>query len=109
MPFELDGFEPLDTFINVRVTAEEKQRLKDEAGTAGLSVSAFARRRLTGRPVLAKHDEAVVRELRRMGGLAKHIYIESEHVNPKETMGILVAIRCYIEKLTGELDDSEKS
>jgi hypothetical protein len=109
MPFELDGFEPLDTFINVRVTTEEKQRLRSDAGTAGLSVSAFARRRLMGRPVLAKHDEAVVRELRRMGGLAKHIYLEGKRVNPKETKSILVAIREYIETLTGELDDSQKS
>jgi len=35
MPFETQGPEPLDAVINVRLTAAEKARLKEDADLAG--------------------------------------------------------------------------
>ena len=59
--------------ISLRVTPQEKARLKDQASIAGLSVSEYMRRKFFGgRPVIAKTDECMVRELRRVGGLVKH-------------------------------------
>ena len=52
--------------MNVRLTAAEKAKLREDAELASLSVSEFVRRRSLGRPVLAKVNAAVIRELRRL-------------------------------------------
>jgi hypothetical protein len=108
MPFNVVGDAPLNSVINVRVTSLEKEILKEEANLSGLTVSTYARRRLLGRSVLAKADVAVIRELRRMGGLAKAIYLENKGEAPK-TAAILDSIREYIDKLSGDLDDRKEN
>lgn len=60
-------------WITLRVSQEEKKRAEEQATNAGLSVSEYMRRRVFGgRPVVALTDEAMLRELRRVGGLLKH-------------------------------------
>ena len=60
-------------WLTLRVSAEEKERVEEQAGLAGLSVSEYIRRTIFGgRPVVAAADEAMLRELRRIGGLLKH-------------------------------------
>lgn len=59
--------------ISLRVTLQEKARLEEQASIAGLSVSEYMRRKFFGgRPIIAKTDETMVRELRRVGGLVKY-------------------------------------
>ncbi len=74
MPFEQRGAEPLDAVINVRLTKAEKARLLEDAGLAAMSMSELVRRRYFGRPILASADHAVIRELRRLGSLLKHLH-----------------------------------
>lgn len=51
--------------ISLRVTHQEKARLEERASIAGLSVSEYMRRKFFGgRPIIAKTDECMVRELR---------------------------------------------
>ena len=60
-------------WVTVRVSPEEKARLEQQADMAGLSVSAYLRRRFFGgRPLIAHTDAMMIRELRRIGGLLKH-------------------------------------
>ena len=89
----------LDAVINVRLTAAEKARLKEDADLAGVSVSELVRRRYFGRPIVANADAVMLKEMRRLGGLLKHIHNESGGVYSKETAAALAAIRVYIEKL----------
>jgi hypothetical protein len=77
VPFEVAGDVPLTEKIAVRVTAAEKVRLQEDALVAGLTVSALVRRRYFGRPVVASTDMTTIRELRRIGGLLKHLHQES--------------------------------
>lgn len=57
----------------VRMTTAEDERLKEQADSAGLSVSEYMRRLMFGgRPIVAKTDSQAIRELRRLGGLLKH-------------------------------------
>jgi hypothetical protein len=100
MPFETQGPEPLDAVINVRLTAAEKARLKEDADLAGLSMSELVRRRYFGRPIIANADAVMLKELRRIGGLLKHIHNESGGVYSKDTAGALVALKAYIERLS---------
>jgi hypothetical protein len=92
--------EQLEAVVNVRLTTTEKVRLKEEADLAGLTISALGRRRFFSRSVTANADEVMIKELRRLGGLLKHIHNESHGVYSHETGAILLEIKTYIEKLT---------
>ena len=96
MPTEEDR---LSAVVNVRLTAAEKARLKDDADLAGLSVSEYVRRRSLGRPIIAQADAVTIKELRRLGGLVKHLHNESGGTYSRETAAALVALRGYIEQL----------
>ncbi|MCK4161569.1 MobB mobilization protein [Ralstonia pseudosolanacearum] len=100
MPFEVKGAEALTEKIAVRLTPDEKARLRDDAGLAGLSVSELVRRRYFGRPIVASTDMVMVRELRRMGGLLKHIHNTTDGVYSRETAQALVEIAAQIKALS---------
>ncbi len=100
MPFEVKGAEALTEKIAVRLTPDEKARLRDDAGLAGLSVSELVRRRYFGRPIVAGTDMVMVRELRRMGGLLKHIHNTADGVYSRETAQALVEIAAQIKALS---------
>ena len=100
MPFETQGSEPLDAVINVRLTVSEKERLKEDADLAGLSMSELVRRRYFGKPIIANADAVMLKELRRIGGLLKHVHNQSDGVYSKDTAGALVALKAYIERLS---------
>ncbi|MEI8294983.1 MAG: MobB mobilization protein [Alphaproteobacteria bacterium] len=100
MPFQQQGDEPLSAVVNIRLTEAEKAQLQEDADLASLSVSALVRRRYFGRPIIANTDAIVLKELRRLGGLLKHIHNETNGVYSKETSGALVALTAYIERLS---------
>ncbi|MBJ9698299.1 plasmid mobilization protein [Burkholderia cenocepacia] len=100
MPFAVKGAEALTEKIAVRLTPDEKTRLRDDAELAGLSVSELVRRRYFGRPVVANADMVMVRELRRIGGLLKHIHNKTDGVYSRETAQALVEITGQIKKLS---------
>lgn len=105
MPQSRKETEPLTERIGVRVTAGEKARLWEDAALASLSVSELVRRRYFGRPILARADQAMVRELRRLGGLLKSIRTESDGTQPQQTEEALRAVVAAIERLG---DDRQK-
>jgi len=98
--FETLGNEPLDAMLRLRLTAREKERLREDADLAGLSMSELVRRRYFGRPIIANADAVMIKELRRLGGLVKLVHNESSGVNSKETAEALVALKTYIERLS---------
>ncbi|MFA0924679.1 plasmid mobilization protein [Xanthomonas fragariae] len=100
MPFTVKGAEALTEKIAVRLTPDEKARLRDDAELASLSVSELVRRRYFGRPIVANADMVMVRELRRIGGLLKHIHNTTEGVYSRETSQALVEITGQIKKLS---------
>jgi hypothetical protein len=61
----------------VRLTETEREFLASEADVCGLSPSSLMRRRSLGKRVSAKSDLRVPAELRRMGGLLKHLHNET--------------------------------
>ena len=99
MPFEIKGEEALTERIGVRVTAGEKVQLKEDADDAGLSVSELVRRRYFGRPIVANADLLMIRELRRLGGLLKHIHNQSDGAYSHSTARALHSVCNYIDQL----------
>lgn len=106
MPFEVQGNEPLDAIINVRLTSAEKARLKEDADLAALSMSELVRRRYFGRPIVANADAIMLKELRRLGGLLKLVHTESKGAFSTDTANTLYVIKTYIEQLSRDRQES---
>ena len=81
------GFSHARQWLTLRVSAEEKQQVGQQASIAGLSASEYMRRHVFGgRPVVAAADEAMLRELRRVGGLLKHHFETARSVGCGEEL-----------------------
>lgn len=89
MVFQKIGDDELDAVVNVRLTSEEKERLRDDADMAAISMSALIRARYFGRRVVANTDQVMIKELRRLGGLLKHLHNESDGAYAPETSAAL--------------------
>lgn len=100
--------EPLDCFVNVRLTAAEKSRLREDAELAGLSVSELIRRRYFGRPILASSDASMIRELRRIGGLLKHVHTESRGAYSDQTAALLATLSDQIGRLSRDRQEDQE-
>ena len=83
----------LDAVINVRVSSFEKEGLREASSDAGLSLSAYCRRRFLGHKVVAHTDRADIRELLRLGDLLKRVHTESGGAYSAETGEALADIR----------------
>jgi len=98
-------------WITLRVTEYEKSRLEDQAAVAGLSVSEYMRRRFHGgRPILARVDERMIRELRRQGGLIKHNFVALRNAGASPELmdyleELLRKIGLTIERIAAGKDD----
>ncbi len=81
--------DPLTARITIRLTAEESERVRAWAAASDDgTVSAFARARLLGhpvRPAMPRVDRETVAELRRIGGLIKHVAVD---LGDRRTVGI---------------------
>lgn len=63
-------------------------------------MSELIRRRYFGRPIVANADQIMLRELRRLGGLVKHIHNQSDGAYSEDTAAVLRSIKAAIEKLS---------
>lgn len=99
MPFESVGDEPLDATVNVRLTTAEKYQLREDAELAGLSLSALIRRRYFGRPIIADTDLTMIRELRRLGGLFKHLHASTSGAHSAQMTTVIRDIGDAITRL----------
>ena len=96
--------------INIRVTEFELKELKEDAEEAGLSLSEYGRRRLLGLRVDSKLDVRIVAELRKLGGLIKHLHDESHGMYSSESAEALRAITKYIQNvMEGTPNDSKNT
>ncbi len=85
--------------VNLRVTQSELAQLREDADLAGLSLSELIRRRYFGLPIIARSDEIAIRELRRQGGLLKHVLNEAGGIYSVEVSDALKAVTIAIEML----------
>ena len=102
------GISSLDAVINVRVSSAEKEALRDDAETAGLTLSAYCRRRFLGHAVVARTDRATIRELRRTGGFLKKIHVDSGGAYSEETARTLGKLGDLIKKLADDRQENRQ-
>lgn len=89
--------------ISVRFTEKEHGLLLEEADISGLSLSAYIRQRSMGRRVSSKADLRALAELRRIGGLLKHIHNETKGAYSAKTAEAIREITRYARLLNEEL------
>ncbi len=95
-----------EAVIILRLLLEEKTAVAVEASKAGLTVSEFVRRRALGRPVKSRMTEKVINELRRLGGLQKHLATKYQH--KKDAIDeVLVEIKQAIQRI--DMDSEEET
>ena len=92
--------------LKVRCLPEEADEIKDKAIDAGVSVSEFLRCAALKRKTRSTIDSQIINELRRLGGLQKHLFTEAGgHEGgsylSKEYADILVAIKEAIQRIEG--------
>jgi hypothetical protein len=91
--------------IGVRFTAEERQFVSGEADICGVALSSLIRSRSLGKRVTSKADLRVLAELRRLGGLLKHLHNETKGAYSALTSDCLREIAAYIRNLNAELNN----
>ena len=86
-----------DAILKMRLTADEKSFIRMQAEAAGLPVSAYVRALATGNVIRTKTDVVVLNELRRLGGLCKHLY--NNGANPEATGSALKELEAAAARL----------
>jgi hypothetical protein len=80
----------------------EYSRIADELLVCGLSLSALIRKRIFGQLVASKADIAVLAELRRLGGLLKHVHNETRGAYSALTAQAIRDLSAYVRALTAK-------
>ena len=91
--------------ISVRVSNDEYSLIKEQADIAALTVSEYIRRRTLGKRVASKLDLCVLAEIRRLGGLLKHVHVESGGAYSRDTASALRAVENYIRTASKRLKE----
>jgi hypothetical protein len=99
MPFGKKGTAGLTERLDVRVAPAEKAQLREIAAAAGMPVAELVRARALGRPIVSCTDATTIRELRRLGGLLKHVHVESKGAYSTDTARAIATLRAAIARL----------
>lgn len=86
-------------FIHVRLSEREYEILSGKVEASGLTFSEFVRRAINNRRITSRIEAHVVNELRRIGGLLKHIHVESGGAYSRATAAAIDDIRKAVRKL----------
>lgn len=89
-----------DLTIKVRLTADEKKLICEQADFAGISHSEFIRRCAENTRIFASTDLAMLRELRRIGGLLKYIHNTSNGAYSIKTAEMLNDLHAVIKAIS---------
>jgi hypothetical protein len=94
--------------IGIRLTSDERKFIASESDACGLTPSSFIRKKSLGKRVSAKTDLRVLAELRRLGGLLKHLHNETKGAYSALTSDCLREIAAYIRNLNAELNNRNR-
>jgi hypothetical protein len=92
--------EKLTRRITFRLSESEFSQISDEMDVCGLTVSSLARKRLLGIRVASRADLAVLSELRRLGGLLKHVHNETRGAYSSLTAQAIKDLSAYARTLS---------
>ena len=91
--------------IGLRVSEEERREMKEQAEVSHLTMSEYIRRRILGKRVVPQADLAVLAELRRLGGLLKHVHNETRGTYSELTADAIRSLEAYARKMERSHDE----
>lgn len=92
--------ERLTRRISFRMTESEYAQISEDLKISGLTISSLVRKRLLGSHVTSRADLTVLAELRRLGGLLKHIHNETRGAYSALTAQAIKNLSAYAAALT---------
>jgi phosphate uptake regulator len=92
--------EKLTRKISFRLSESEYAQVSDDVPVCGLTVSGLARKHILSQRVASHADLAVLAELRRLGGLLKHVHNESRGAYSSLTAQAIKDLSLYARALT---------
>jgi hypothetical protein len=99
MPFRRKGSAALTVRLDIRVSPDDKNQLRQFAASAERPVAELVRLRALARPVIPRTDATTIRELRRLGGLLKKVHVDSRGAYSEATAAALEAVHSAITAL----------
>lgn len=85
--------------IMVRVSPDEKEALIEKARDCGMLPPAYLRACGLGRQTRSKMEAHILNELRRLGGLQKHLFNEGKGIGSKEYSEVLVVLKDTVRQI----------
>ena len=79
----------------------------DEYAASALSLSEYVRRRVFGRRITSKVDLRVLAELRRLGGLMKHVHNETGGIYSEDTRDAIQALTACARGIERKLSEGQ--
>jgi hypothetical protein len=70
--------------IEIRITEEEKAKIRDQSNSASLTMSEYIRRSALGKLIRSTMDQKAAGELARLGGLQKHLLTQIKGLPDEE-------------------------
>jgi hypothetical protein len=86
--------------VTFRLSESEYAQISEDVTICGLTISSLARNRLLGIRVASHADLAVLSELRRLGGLLKHIHNETRGAYSALTAQAIRDLSAYVRVLS---------
>jgi hypothetical protein len=99
--------------VTFRLSESEYAHVSESLPVCGLTLSAFARKSVLGQRVASHADLAVLAELRRLGGLLKHVHNETLGAYGALTAQAIRGLSAYARELAAKarnnaLSESER-
>jgi hypothetical protein len=95
--------------IGFRISEGEYSRVLEYLSVCGVTLSEFARKSVLKEKIVPKSDMAVLAELRRLGGLLKHIHNETRGAYSDLTRRAIQDLSAYVRALTEKRNSGENS
>jgi hypothetical protein len=96
--------------ISVRFSDKEKKQIWEQAAASVYTPSEFIRRCALGRQIVSRADlrilaekTRILNELRKLGGLLKHIHLETQGAYSQDTASAIQALEAYAGEQEREL------
>lgn len=93
-----------NTLIQLRCTEAEAEAIKSKAILAGLTTSEYLRRTALNRRIQVRTDIRMMNELKRLGGLQKHLYTQMQEGMTTELSRQFSEVLVEIAKALNALD-----
>jgi hypothetical protein len=88
--------------IDIRCLEVEKAQLQQKAADCGMTVTAYMVSAALGRQTRSKVDAQILNELRRLGGLQKHLFTEGGGKLSKELAAVLAEVQAAIARVAAK-------